>query len=98
MKKRTKILVVVAILAAFFITAASTLPEDKEIKIQTVKAVWGDRVPTLRTPQFFEQFMDVTAPSVLIDNWVILKRIRFNAEKDTVFAGIGMFNQIWLRK
>ncbi len=45
--------IVIATILIIVIVAVYTKPDDRSIKIQTIKAIWGDVVPTPeKTPQF----------------------------------------------
>ncbi len=45
--------IVIATILIIVIVAVYTKPDDRTIKIQTIKAIWGDVVPTPeKTPQF----------------------------------------------
>jgi hypothetical protein len=95
---KKRMLIVMIVLAVILVIAAFTKPTDRNIKLQTVKAVWGDRVPDVyKAPGYFEQFMNLTAPGVLVDDYGVLKWVRFDTGKDTTFAGIGAFTKVWLR-
>ena len=97
MSKRATLILII-FLAVVCCIAALTKPTDRDIKLQTIKAVWGDRVPDVyKAPGYFEEFMNLTAPNVLVNDYGVLKWIRFNTGKDTTFAGVGAFKKVWLR-
>ncbi len=74
-----------------------TKPDNKTCIIEAVKAVWGDRVPDLSTPQYYEQFMNVTSKAVEIDDWWFLKRIRYRVDKEKVgTVGFGAFKRVFI--
>ncbi len=95
---RKKIIIAAALLIVV-ITAVITKPDDKTIKIKTINALWGDVVPVPeRAPQFYEDFMNTTTTNISIDDWVLLKRIRYQMTHDVQTVGFAAFGKVWIRK
>ena len=92
MKRVLLILLIVFVL----IVAAASKPDDKSCIIAAVNAVWGSRVPSLSMPQYYEQFMDVTSQSVEINDWWLLKRIRYKTNKGKMTVGYGAFRHVFI--
>lgn len=87
---------IVLILLAFLLFAAySSKPDDKTCIIGAVKAVWGNRVPSTSKPIYYEQFMDLTSQSVVINDWIFLKRIRYIYPKETRTVAFGAFKKVF---
>lgn len=97
MRRRT-ILIFISIVVIILIIAAATKPDDKTIKIEVVKAIWGRRVPTMNTPQYYNQFMDLTTKNIDIDDWIFLKRIEFTVKDTTSTIGFAAFGKVMLHK
>jgi len=87
-----------SILFLFLLTLAYfRKPDDKTCIIAAVEAVWGSRTPDKnKFPDYFEQFMNVTAPSVEVNNWVFLKRIRYQYGKEKKTIGYGLFKRVYI--
>ncbi len=95
MKKRATVILLIVI---FIIIAVVTKPDDKTIKIKTIKALWGNVVPIPeKTPQFYEQFMNTTTVDIYIDDWVLLKRIRYKMTKGIQTVGFAAFGKVMIR-
>ena len=93
MKKN--VIIVSILITAIFIVAAFTKPTDKEIKINVIEAIWGDRVPDkYGKPAFYEQFMNITTEAVIIDDWLVIKRIRYLVGTDKKIIGYAAFGKI----
>ena len=86
--------IVLFLLAVILFVAYQTKPDDKTCIIETVKAVWGDRTPDLKMPFLYEQFMDATSKSVVIDDWIFLKRMKYKYADKTRTVALGMFNKV----
>ena len=86
--------IILFLIAVFFFVAYETKPDDKTCYIETVKAVWGDRTPDLKTPSLYEQFMDATSKSVVIDDWIFMKRMKYKYADRTRTVALGMFNKV----
>jgi len=70
-------------------------PDDKACIIAAVEAVWGKRTPDKnKFPEYFEQFMDITAPSVEVNNWIFFKTIRYQYGKEKKTIAVGLFNRV----
>ncbi len=62
------------------IIAAFTKPSDKEIKIRVIEVIWGELMPDkYKVPEYYEQFTNLAAEDIEIDDWLFRKRIRFIA-------------------
>ncbi|MEO7047330.1 MAG: hypothetical protein ABI091_18655, partial [Ferruginibacter sp.] len=76
--KRKRLFIIISVIAIFILIAIITKPSDKQIKIKAVEAVWGTLVPDVnKYPGYYEEFMNYTTVNVYIDDWVVVKRIRF---------------------
>lgn len=94
-----KNIIIVSIIAAIFIVAAFTKPTDKEIKIDVIDAIWGNRVPDkYNAAQYYEQFMNITTQAVIIDDWLFIKRIRYSIGNDKKIIGYAAFGKIMINK
>lgn len=89
-----KIIITIVIVFALF-AAFMSKPDDKTCIIAGVRAVWGDRVPTVEKPVYFEQFMDLTSKSVKVNDWLFLKRIQYKIKDNYVTVGYGAFNRVF---
>jgi hypothetical protein len=96
LRKMKRILLL--ILLVFILTMAYfTRPDDKTCIIKAVQTVWGNRTPDIKkTPGYFEQFMDVTSPSVEVNDWIFLKRIRYQFGQEKKTVGFGLFNRFYM--
>lgn len=91
--------IVIAIILIIVIIAVATKPDDKTIKIKTINAVWGDRVPIpQKTPEFYEQFMNTTTVDIYIDDWLLLKRIKYKMKQRKETIGFAAFGKVMIRK
>lgn len=87
------VVIIILIIAVF------TKPSDKEIKIEVVDAIWGNRVPNMYSkPDFYEQFMNLTTQDIDIDDWVFLKRIKYTVKNNTTTIGFAAFGKVMLHK
>jgi hypothetical protein len=92
-------IIVSILIATIFIVAAFTKPPDKEIKINVIEAIWGDRVPNkYDKPEFYEQFMNITTRAIIIDDWLFIKRIRYLVGNDKKIIGYAAFGKIMINK
>lgn len=90
--------IVIAIILIIIIIAIATKPDDKTIKIKTIKAIWGDVVPIPeKTPQFYEQFMNTTTVNIYIDDWMLFKRIQYKTNRGKETVGFAAFGKVMLR-
>lgn len=67
-----------------------TKPDDKTCIIEGVKAVWGRATPEAnRTPEYFEQFMNLNSKDVVVKDRVFFKQVtyRIGATQNTVAYG-----------
>ncbi|HEV8083868.1 MAG TPA: hypothetical protein VGP55_11725 [Chitinophagaceae bacterium] len=91
--------IVIAIILIIVIAAVYTKPDDRTIKIETINAIWGDVVPTPeKTPQFYEQFMNITTVNIYIDDWLLLKRIQYKMKQGKQTVGFAAFGKVMIRK
>ena len=88
---------IIVFTALFFLIAYVSKPDDRTCIIEGVQSVWSKYIPSAEKPLYYNQFMDLTSKSVLIDDWVFLKRIRyqFNDEVTKTIA-IGAFNKVFI--
>jgi hypothetical protein len=98
MKSRATIisilLIIIILVIAFF-----TKPGDKTIMEQTVKAVWGDLTPRkYKFPEYYEQFMNINSQNVAIDDWLVIKRIRYTFGDEKKIIGYAAFNKVMINK
>jgi hypothetical protein len=92
-----KIVFLMLVVFTFFV-AYSTKPDDKTCIIEGVKSVWGNRVPDVSRPQYYEQFMELTSKSVIIDDWVFLKRIQYKFTTGPSTIAVGAFKKVFTVK
>lgn len=85
-----------AVTFALFVAYMSK-PDDKTCIIEAVKSVWGNYTPDVSRPIYYEQFFDLTSKSVIIDDWIFLKRIRYKFKSGPVTVAIGAFNKVFTR-
>jgi hypothetical protein len=91
-----KTLIILLILFIGFMAYVSK-PDNKTCIIKVVEHEWGSITPDKnKYPGYYEQFMDVTSKAVQIDDWIILKRIRYQFGKEYKTVGIGLFKQVML--
>lgn len=87
------------ILTIVVITAIVTKPDDKTIKKEAVSTVWGRMTPPEYTsPGYYNQFMNLNAPDVYINDWLVLKRIQYKLGKETKTIGYAAFGKIIFRQ
>ena len=96
--RRNLILISVLLVIIILMIAAFTKPDDKKIKIDVIAALWGDKVPDKVTPQYYEQFMNLTTRDIDIDDWLFVKRIKYTVNHNTAIIGYGAFGKVMLRK
>ena len=89
-----KIIIIILIAFALF-GAYESKPDDKTCIIQVVKSVWGKYMPDLRIPMYYEQFMNETSKQVEINDWVFLKRIKYNFKDGPKTVGLAAFNRVF---
>ncbi len=98
MARRGKLTIVFAVIV-FFIIALATKPSDKTIKIEAIKTIWGNLIPAATLhPTYYEQFMDYTSANVYIDDWVIIKRVRFKIGTKIKPIGYAGFGKVIIRQ
>ncbi len=97
MKRKIIFISVLSILIVLII-AAFTKPDDKKIKIAVIDALWGNRVPDKATPQYYEQFMNLTTKDIDIDNWLFVKRIKYTVKDTTYTIGYAAFGKVMMNK
>lgn len=91
--------IVIAVIVIIVAVAVYTKPDDKTIKIKTINAIWGDVVPKPeKTPQFYELFMNTTTVNIYIDDWWVLKRIRYKFGKEKKTIGFAAFANVIINK
>lgn len=87
---------IITFTALFLLIAYVSKPDDRTCIIESVRSVWGSYTPTDQKPWYYNQFMDLTSKSVEINDWVFLKRIRYQYNKEvTRTVGIGAFNKVF---
>jgi hypothetical protein len=94
--KRKRSLWVILLVLLLLVVAYATKPTDKNCIIAAVEGVWGMRTPDKgRFPEYFEQFMDLNSKSVMVDDWVFLKRLRYRFGQEYRTVGYGAFTRIF---
>jgi hypothetical protein len=89
---------IVSVIAIFILVAVLTKPSDKEIKIETIKTVWGSLVPDVnKYPGYYEEFMNYTTVNVYIDDWIVVKRIRFKIGNEIRPIGFAAFGKVVIK-
>lgn len=83
------------IIALIFFSAYITKPDDKTCIIEAVKIVWGGSMARSTSPLYYEQFMDLTSKSVIINDWFFVKQIKYRFVKETKTVGYGAFKQVF---
>jgi hypothetical protein len=95
-KKRGTIIIFIIVL--LFVVAVVTKPSDKQIKKKAIKSIWGNLVPDEnKYPGYYNQFMDYTTTSVYIDDWLVIKRIRFKSGKEIKPVGFAALGETFIR-
>jgi hypothetical protein len=75
-----------------------TKPDDKTCIIAAVEAVWGSRTPDkYKMPGYFEQFMDLNSPSVKVEDFIFLKRMKYSIGGKEYIVGYGVLNKCYMR-
>jgi hypothetical protein len=94
-----KKILLILLAALVLLVAYFSKPSDKACIIAAVEAVWGSRTPDkYKVPAYYEQFMNLNSPSVKIDDWVLLKRIKYDIGGKEYTIGYGAFNKCFTRK
>jgi hypothetical protein len=89
-----RILIILLIVFVVF-TAYVSKPDNKTCIIKAVGYVWGDKTPDkYKYPAYYEQFMDATSKAVDIDDWLVVKRIKYKVGDHYETVGIGLFKQV----
>jgi hypothetical protein len=97
--RRNFFLIPVLLIVVVLIIAAFTKPDDKRIKIEVVKAIWGKKIPNMYSkPDLYEEFMNLTTQDIDIDDWIFLKRIKFTIRDTANTVGFAAFGKIMLHK
>ena len=97
--RRRVIMISILSIIIIAIIAAYTKPDDKTIMEQAVKAVWGNLTPRKYSfPEYYEQFMNLNSPDVDIDDWVVVKRIRYNIGNNKRTIGYAAFGKVMINK
>jgi len=91
-RSRTWIIIISAI-CIILVIAYFTKPDNKSIIIASVTRVWGDITPSVNKPMYYEQFMDLNSKSVHIDDWIFLKRIKYQMGDFNKTIGIAAFKR-----
>jgi hypothetical protein len=98
MRRRT-IIITAAVVSVILIIAAFTKPDDKQIKIEVVDAIWGKKQPDkYKAAQYYEEFMNLTTQDIDIDDWLFLKRIQYTLHDTATTIGFAAFGKIMLHK
>lgn len=93
-----KKIIVAVLLVAVLATAYFTKPDNKTCKILVVKAVWGNIMPNeYQSPRFYNQFMDLYAKDITIDDWGVFKIIKYKLA-DKEIKSIGVFKKVYFFK
>jgi hypothetical protein len=93
-----KIIILISALIILSGVLYFTKPDDKTCIIAAVEAVWGSRTPDkYKMPEYFEQFMNLNSPSVKVEDWVLLKRIKYNIAGKEYIVGYGVLNKCYTR-
>lgn len=82
--------------ALFLLIAYVSKPNDKKCIKESVKAVWGAYTPDPNLPMYYEQFMNTTSRSVVINDWIVLKQIKYRFAGGAKTIGIGAFNKVFI--
>ncbi|MEP7251495.1 MAG: hypothetical protein ABI683_03920 [Ginsengibacter sp.] len=91
--------IIVGVIVLILVIAFFTKPDDKTIKIKTINALWGDMVPDVNDkPDFYESFMNTTTVAITIDDWLLLKRIKYKTKDGDPTVGFAAFGQVMIRK
>src|SRR5437868_5588117 len=93
--RNTKRALIIIPILIILIVAYYTKPDNKTIIIQSVTKVWGNLTPSVRMPDYYNQFMDLNYKSVHIDDWIFLKRIRYDFGKDNRTIGFAAFSHVF---
>ena len=98
-KSITTTKIIIAVIVLVLVIAFFTKPGDKTIKIKTINALWGNMVPDpYDKPDFYELFMNTTTVNITIDDWVLLKRIKYKMKDGNATVGFAAFCQVMIRK
>lgn len=94
MKRILLLLLLVTVLTIAYFTK----PDNKTCIEAAVKAVWGDKMPVkTKTPEYYEQFMDIMSENVTVNDWVFLKRIHYRIDdKRQGTVGFGAFRRVFI--
>ena len=77
--------------------AYATKPTDKACIIAAVEGVWGNVTPDkYKSAVYYEQFMDLNSKMVIVDDWILMKRIRYKMGPFYKVVGYGAFTRIFL--
>lgn len=90
-----KKIVITGFIIFCILIAYVTKPDDKTCIIETVKIVWGRSMASQRSPLYYEQFMDLTSKSVTIEDYFIIKRMKYAFATETRTVAYGAFNKVF---
>lgn len=77
--------------------AYASRPSDKACIIAAVEGVWGNITPDkYKSAVYYEQFMDLNSKMVIVDDWILMKRIRYKVGPFYKVVGYGAFTRIFL--
>lgn len=90
--------IIIAVVILILIIAFFTKPDDKTIKIKTINALWGNMVPDpYDKPDFYESFMNTTTVNITIDDWLLLKRVKYKMKDGDHTVGFAAFGQVMIK-
>ncbi len=90
-----RILIILLVVFVLIISFASK-PDDKTCMEVAVKAVWGKLTPDkYKTPEYYEQFMDLNYTNVVINDYLFFKHIKYKSNKQKKSIAIGAFKRFF---
>ena len=96
-RRRIGLTITIVLLAVLLAAAYITKPDDKKCIIAAVESVWGPLTPDkFKRAQYYEQFMDINSKSVAVDDWIFVKRIRYQFGEEYKVVGYGAFANVFL--
>lgn len=93
-----KKIIISGLIVLILAIAYATKPDDKTCILETVKIVWGKSMANPNRPEYFEEFMNLTSKSVIIDDFIFLKRMKYVFATDTKTVTYGAFNKVMRAK
>lgn len=93
--KNKKTLFILLPIVLILVIAYFTKPDNKQIIIDSVTRIWGRRTPNPDKPLYYDEFMDINSKSVRIDDWVILKRVRYKIGDQYKTIGFAAFKHTY---